>query len=211
MPPAPQTTGCAAGPDPTGRGGRRTALCDKTGTIMSFEASRAPLCKTACWCCRRAALIDGDASRVRLWHPVRSSTLPPAQRCRYRKVSIANTLCGDKLVFSCYARPEWTGRLRLGYRLTSRTARVVVQEKDGTTVYRAEAASAYRLFSRQRHLSDWVELDVATGEKTTDQILYNTQTGEQYTGILQVCPGGLSQLFHRRWPIRATGHDHRGP
>lgn len=68
---------------------------------------------------------------------------------------------------------------------------MVVQEKDGTTVYRADAASAYRLFYDSDTLSDWVELDVATGEETTDQILYNTQTGEQYTGFLQVYPGAL--------------------
>ena len=59
---------------------------------------------------------------------------------------------------------------------------MVVQEKDGTPVYRADAASAYRLFYDSDTLSDWVVLDVTTGEETTDRILYNVLTGEQCTG-----------------------------
>ena len=106
------------------------------------------------------------------------------------------TVCGDKLVFSCYARPEglddydWDTDYQ-------QNSWVVVQEKDGTPVYRADAASAYRLFYNSDTLSDWVELDVATGEETTDRILYNVLTGEQCTGFLQVYPGGLASFSTR--------------
>ena len=106
------------------------------------------------------------------------------------------TLCGDKLVFSCYARPE--GLDDYDWDMDYQQNRwVVVQEKDSTPVYRADAASAYRLFYDSDTLSDWVVLDVTTGEETTDQILYNTQTGEQYTGFLQVYPGGLASFSTR--------------
>ena len=61
-------------------------------------------------------------------------------------------------------------------------------------------------------LSDWVKLDVATGEETTDQILYNTQTGEQYTGFLQVYPGGLASFSTSdgRYELRDMTTEDRG-
>ena len=64
----------------------------------------------------------------------------------------------------------------------------------GHAAERADAASAYRLFYDSDTLSDWVELDVTTGEETTDRILYNVLTGEQCTGFLQVYPGGLASF-----------------
>ena len=59
---------------------------------------------------------------------------------------------------------------------------------------------------------DWVKLDVATGEETTDQILYNTQTGEQYTGFLQVYPGGLASFSTSdgRYELRDMTTENRG-
>lgn len=125
--------------------------------------------------------------------------------------SIRCTLCGDKLVFSCYARPE--GLDDYDWDMDYQQNRwVVVQEKDSTPVYRADAASAYRLFYDSDTLSDWVELDVATGAETTDQILYNTQTGEQYTGFLQVYPGGLASFStgDGRYELRDMTTEDRG-
>lgn len=71
---------------------------------------------------------------------------------------------------------------------------------------------ACRLFYDNDTLSDWVELDVATGEETTDQILYNTQTGEQYTGFLQVYPGGLASFStgDGRYELRDMTTEDRG-
>ena len=114
-------------------------------------------------------------------------------------------------MFSCYARPE--GLDDYDWDTDYQQNRwVVVQEKDGTPVYRADAASAYRLFYDSDTLSDWVELDVATGAETTDQILYNTQTGEQYTGFLQVYPGGLASFStgDGRYELRDMTTEDRG-
>ena len=121
------------------------------------------------------------------------------------------TVCGDKLVFSYYARPE--GLDDYDWDTDYQQNRwVVVQEKDGTPVYRADAASAYRLFYDSDTLSDWVELDVATGEETTDQILYNVLTGEQCTGFLQVYPGGLASFSTSdgRYELRDMTTEDRG-
>ena len=87
-----------------------------------------------------------------------------------------------------------------------------MEENDGTPDYRADAASAHRLFYDSDTLSDWVELDVTTGEETTDRILYNVLTGEQCTGFLQVYPGGLASFStgDGRYELRDMTTEDRG-
>lgn len=125
-----------------------------------------------------------DTSRSPATAPVRSSDLATGAALPVPDGAYSCIVSGDKLVFSCYARPEglddydWDTDYQ-------QNSWVVVQDKDGTPVYRADAASAYRLFYDSDTLSDWAELDVAAGAESTDQILYNTQTGEQCTGFLQ--------------------------
>ena len=172
--------------DPTGRGGRRTALYDKTGTeVMSFEGEQNATLQNGLLVLLESRLIDGGYVPESGYGTCQVIDLATGAALPVPEGAYSCTVCGDKLVFSCYARPEglddydWDTDYQ-------QNSWVVVQEKDGTPVYRADAASAYRLFYDSDTLSDWVELDVTTGEETTDQILYNTQTGEQYTGFLQV-------------------------
>lgn len=198
--------------DPTGRGGRRTALYDKTGTeVMSFEGEQSATLQNGLLVLQESRLIDGGYVPESGYGTCQVIDLATGAALPVPEGAYSCTVCGDKLVFSCYARPEglddydWDTDYR-------QHSWVVVQEKDGTPVYRADAASAYRLFYDSDTLSDWVELDIATGEETTDQILYNTLTGEQYTGFLQVYPSGLASFSTSdgRYELRDMTTEDRG-
>lgn len=198
--------------DPTGRGGRRTALYDKTGTeVMSFEGEQSATLQNGLLVLQESRLVDGGYVPESGYGTCQVIDLATGAALPVPEGAYSCTLCGDKLVFSCYARPEglddydWDTDYQ-------QNSWVVVQEKDGTTVYRAEAASAYRLFYDNDTLSDWVELDVATGEETTDRILYNVLTGEQCTGFLQVYPGGLASFStdDGRYELRDMTTEDRG-
>ena len=198
--------------DPTGRGGRRTALYDKTGTeVMSFEGEQNATLQNGLLVLQESRLIDGGYVPESGYGTCQVIDLATGTALPVPEGAYSCIVSGDKLVFSCYARPEglddydWDTDYQ-------QNSWVVVQEKDGTPVYRADAASAYRLFYDSDTLSDWVELDVATGEETTDQILYNTQTGEQYTGFLQVYPGSLASFSTSdgRYELRDMTTEDRG-
>lgn len=198
--------------DPTGRGGRRTALYDKTGTeVMSFEGEQSATLQNGLLVLQESRLVDGGYVPESGYGTCQVIDLATGAALPVPEGAYSCTVCGDKLVFSCYARPEglddydWDTDYQ-------QNSWVVVQEKDGTTVYRAEAASAYRLFYDNDTLSDWVELDVATGEETTDRILYNVLTGEQCTGFLQVYPGGLASFStgDGRYELRDMTTEDRG-
>lgn len=198
--------------DPTGRGGRRTALYDKTGTeVMSFEGEQNATLQNGLLVLQESRLVDGGYVPESGYGTCQVIDLATGAALPVPEGAYSCTVCGDKLVFSCYARPEglddydWDTDYQ-------QNSWVVVQEKDGTPVYRADAASAYRLFYNSDTLSDWVELDVATGEETTDRILYNVLTGEQCTGFLQVYPGGLASFStgDGRYELRDMTTEDRG-
>lgn len=198
--------------DPTGRGGRRTALYDKTGTeVMSFEGEQNATLQNGLLVLQESRLVDGGYVPESGYGTCQVIDLATGAALPVPEGAYSCTLCGDKLVFSCYARPEglddydWDTDYR-------QNSWVVVQERDGNPIYRADAASAYRLFYDSDTLRDWVELDVATGAETTDQILYNVLTGEQCTGFLQVYPGGLASFStgDGRYELRDMTTEDRG-
>lgn len=198
--------------DPTGRGGRRTALYDKTGTeVMSFEGEQNATLQNGLLVLQESRLVDGGYVPESGYGTCQVIDLATGAALPVPEGAYSCTLCGDKLVFSCYARPE--GLDDYDWDMDYQQNRwVVVQEKDGTPVYRADAASAYRLFYDSDTLSDWVVLDVTTGEETTDRILYNVLTGEQCTGFLQVYPGGLASFSTSdgRYELRDMTTEDRG-
>ena len=198
--------------DPTGRGGRRTALYDKTGTeVMAFEGEQNATLQSGLLVLQESRLIDGGYVPESGYGTCQVIDLATGAALPVPEGAYSCIVSGDKLVFSCYARPE--GLDDYDWDMDYQQNRwVVVQEKDGTPVYRADAASAYRLFYDSDTLSDWVELDVAAGEETTDQILYNTLTGEQCTGFLQVYPGGLASFSTSdgRYELRDMTTEDRG-
>lgn len=198
--------------DPTGRGGRRTALYDKTGTeVMSFEGEQNATLQNGLLVLQESRLVDGGYVPESGYGTCQVIDLATGAALPVPEGAYSCTLCGDKLVFSCYARPE--GLDDYDWDMDYQQNRwVVVQEKDSTPVYRADAASAYRLFYDSDTLSDWVELDVATGAETTDRILYNVLTGEQCTGFLQVYQGGLASFStgDGRYELRDMTTEDRG-
>lgn len=187
----------------------RVLYCyDRAGSSTTILCGSTPLHQAAR--SENVSLVEDSATGIadywlRSWSDPTGAALPVPEG------AYSCTVCGDKLVFSCYARPEglddydWDTDYQ-------QNSWVVVQEKDGTPVYRADAASAYRLFYNSDTLSDWVELDVATGEETTDRILYNVLTGEQCTGFLQVYPGGLASFStgDGRYELRDMTTEDRG-
>lgn len=198
--------------DPAGRGGRRTALYDKTGTeVMSFEGEQSATLQNGLLVLQESRLIDGGYVPESGYGTCQVIDLATGAALPVPVGAYNCTVCGDKLVFSCYARPEGLDDYDWDTDYQQNSG-VVVQEKDGTPVYRADAASAYRLFYDSDTLSDWVELDVATEEETTDQILYNVLTGEQCTGFLQVYPGGLASFStgDGRYELRDMTTEDRG-
>lgn len=198
--------------DPTGRGGRRTALYDKTGTeVMSFEGEQSATLQNGLLVLQESRLIDGGYVPESGYGTCQVIDLATGAALPVPEGAYSCTVCGDKLVFSCYARPEGLDDYDW-YTDYRQNSWVVVQEKDGTPVYRADAASAYRLFYDSDTLSDWVVLDVTTGEETTDRILYNVLTGEQCTGFLQVYPGGLASFSTSdgRYELRDMTTEDRG-
>lgn len=198
--------------DPTGRGGRRTALYDKTGTeVLSFEGEQSATLQNGLLVLQESRLVDGGYVPESGYGTCQVIDLATGAALPVPEGAYGCTVCGDKLVFSCYARPEglddydWDTDYQ-------QNSWVVAQEKDGTPVYRADAASAYRLFYDSDILSDWVELDIATEEETTDRILYNVLTGEQCTGFLQVYQGGLASFStgDGRYELRDMTTEDRG-
>ena len=108
--------------DPTGRGGRRTALYDKTGTeVMSFEGEQNATLQNGLLVLQESRLVDGGYVPESGYGPVRSSTLPPAQRCRCRR---AHTAAPYAAISWCSAatpaRKGWT--ITTGIWITNRTA-----------------------------------------------------------------------------------------
>lgn len=198
--------------DPTGRGGRRTALYDKTGTeVLSFEGEQSATLQNGLLVLQESRLIDGGYVPESGYGTCQVIDLSTGAALPVPEGAYSCIVSGDKLVFSCYARPEglddydWDTDYQ-------QNSWVVVQEKDGSPIYRADAASAYRLFYDSDTLSDWVKLNIAAGENATDQILYNTLTGEQYTGFLQVYPGGLASFSTAdgRYELRDMTTEDRG-
>ena len=100
-------------------------------------------------------------------------------------------VCGDYLVFNCYARPaglaedEWDDNINLN-------SWVIVQTRDGTQTLRADSTYTYRISYSPDRLDGWVELDTysASGAPTT-QTLYNPSTGESFADLQQVCRSGM--------------------
>ena len=198
---------------PTGRGGRRTALYDKTGTaVMTFDGEQYATLQSGLLVLQESRLVNGEYAPESGHGTCKVIDLATGAALPVPEGAYSCIVSGDKLIFSCYARPAELAEdaWDLDDRLHSW---VVVQEKDGTPVYRAEATSAYRLFYDSDTLSDWVELDTATAENTVrPQSLYNALTGEQYPGFLQVYPGGLASFSTSdgRYALRDMTTEDRG-
>ena len=174
--------------DPDAYCGRRSGLFDKNGNeVMTFEGEQ------------NASMQNG---LLVLHENTGINEAAPTGACQVIDLATGKSLpvpegayncivCGDYLVFNCYARPaglaedEWDDNINLN-------SWVIVQTRDGTQTLRADSTYAYRLSYSPDGLDGWVELDTysASGAPTT-QTLYNPSTGESFADLQQVCGSGM--------------------
>lgn len=119
-------------------------------------------------------------------------------------------VCGDMLVFTCYARPadlaadEWDDDSNLH-------SWVAIQQKDGTQTYGSSTSTASRISYESDELDNWVELDISHADGSpADQVLHNPATGEACAATADLRPRYGSFPDPKRH-LSAAGPDHRGP
>ena len=200
--------------DPTGRGGRRSALYDKTGAeVLSFDGEQSATLQNGLLVLQESSLVNGEywdyywgGGTCQVIDLATGESLPVpegAYRC---------SVYGDALVYTCYARPEgladdaWDDD-------TSLHSWVVILAKDGTELYRADSTTAASLSYAGDSLSDWVELDTyhADGEPV-EQTFYNPATGERFAGFAQTCGSDMAcfATTDGRYELRDMTTEDRG-
>ena len=180
--------------DPDARCGRRSGLFDKSGSeVMTFEGEQSATIQNGLLVLQEAQAVNGSYQNgYDLYGTSQVIDLATGETLPTPEGAYSCVVCGDVLVFNCYARPAdlaedaWDDEPALH-------SWVIAQTRDGTQVYRADTTTALSLSYAPDVLNDWVELDTchASGEPT-DETLYNPATGEFFTGFRQVCGSGTA-------------------
>ena len=181
--------------DSTGRGGRRSALYDKDGNeVMAFDGEQSATIQNGLLVLQESRMV-GDSYDVDYdsYGTCSVIDLATGKNLPVPEGAYSCIVCGDMLVFTCYARPadlaedEWDDDSNLH-------SWVAIQQKDGTQTYGSASSTAYRISDASDVLDDWVELDSYTADSTT-QILHNPATGEGYIGFQQTCGSGTAAFL----------------
>ena len=181
--------------DSTGRGGRRSALYDKDGSeVMAFDGEQSATIQNGLLVLQESRMV-GDSYDVDYdcYGTCSVIDLATGKNLPVPEGAYSCIVCGDMLVFTCYARPadlaenEWDDD-------SSLHSWVAIQQKDGTQTYGSASSTAYRISYASDALDDWVELDSYTADSTT-QILHNPATGEGYIGFQQTCGSGTAAFL----------------
>ena len=181
--------------DSTGRGGRRSALYDKDGNeVMAFDGEQSAAIQNGLLVLQESRMV-GDSYDVDYdsYGTCSVIDLATGKNLPVPEGAYSCIVCGDMLVFTCYARPadlaenEWDDDSNLH-------SWVAIQQKDGTQTYGSASSTAYRISYASNALDDWVELDSYTADSTT-QILHNPATGEGYIGFQQTCGSGTAAFL----------------
>ena len=181
--------------DSTGRGGRRSALYDKDGSeVMAFDGEQSAAIQNGLLVLQESRMV-GDSYDVDYdsYGTCSVIDLATGKNLPVPEGAYSCIVCGDMLVFTCYARPadlaenEWDDD-------SSLHSWVAIQQKDGTQTYGSASSTAYRISYASDALDDWVELDSYTADSTT-QILHNPATGEGYIGFQQTCGSGTAAFL----------------
>ena len=181
--------------DSTGRGGRRSALYDKDGSeVMAFDGEQSATIQNGLLVLQESRMV-GDSYDVDYdsYGTCSVINLATGKNLPVPEGAYSCIVCGDTLVFTCYARPadlaenEWDDDSNLH-------SWVAIQQKDGTQTYGSASSTAYRISYASDALDDWVELDSYTADSTT-QILHNPATGEGYIGFQQTCGSGTAAFL----------------
>lgn len=180
--------------DPDARCGRRSGLFDKSGSeVMTFEGEQSATIQNGLLVLQEAQAINGSYQNgYDLYGTSQVIDLATGETLPTPEGAYSCVVCGDVLVFNCYARPAdlaedaWDDEPALH-------SWVIAQTRDGTQVYRADTTTAMSISYAPDVLNDWVELDTchASGEPT-DETLYNPAAGEFFTGFRQVCGSGTA-------------------
>lgn len=180
--------------DPDARCGRRSGLFDKSGSeVMTFEGEQSATLQNGLLVLQEAQAVNGSYQNgYDLYGTSQVIDLATGETLPAPDGAYSCVVCGDVLVFNCYARPAdlaedaWDDEPALH-------SWVIAQTRDGTQVYRADTTTAMSISYAPDVLNDWVELDTchASGEPT-DETLYNPATGEFFTGFRQVCGSGTA-------------------
>ena len=180
--------------DPDARCGRRSGLFDKSGSeVMTFEGEQSATIQNGLLVLQEAQAVNGSYQNgYDLYGTSQVIDLATGETLPTPEGAYSCVVCGDVLVFNCYARPAdlaedaWDDEPTLH-------SWVIAQTRDGTQVYRADTTTAMSISYAPDVLNDWVELDTchASGEPT-DEALYNPATGEFFTGFRQVCGSGTA-------------------
>ena len=181
--------------DSTGRGGRRSALYDKDGNeVLAFDGEQSATIQNGLLVLQESRMV-GDSYDVDYdsYGTCSVIDLATGKNLPVPEGAYSCIVCGDMLVFTCYARPadlaenEWDDDSNLH-------SWVAIQQKDGTQTYGSASSTAYRISYASDALDDWVELDSYTADSTT-QILHNPATGEGYIGFQQTCGSGTAAFL----------------
>ena len=181
--------------DSTGRGGRRSALYDKDGNeVMAFDGEQSAAIQNGLLVLQESRMV-GDSYDVDYdsYGTCSVIDLATGKNLPVPEGAYSCIVCGDMLVFTCYARPadlaenEWDDD-------SSLHSWVAIQQKDGTQTYGSASSTAYRISYASNALDGWVELDSYTADSTT-QILHNPATGEGYIGFQQTCGSGTAAFL----------------
>ena len=181
--------------DSTGRGGRRSALYDKDGNeVMAFDGEQSATIQNGLLVLQESRMV-GDSYDVDYdsYGTCSVIDLATGKNLPVPEGAYSCIVCGDMLVFTCYARPadlaadEWDDDSNLH-------SWVAIQQKDGTQTYGSASSTAYRISYASDALDNWVELDSYTADSTT-QILHNPATGEGYIGFQQTCGSGTAAFL----------------
>ena len=180
--------------DSTGRGGRRSALYDKDGNeVMAFDGEQSATIQNGLLVLQESRMV-GDSYDVDYdsYGTCSVIDLATGKNLPVPEGAYSCIVCGDMLVFTCYARPadlaadEWDDDSNLH-------SWVAIQQKDG---YGSASSTAYRISYASDALDNWVELDISHADGSpVDQVLHNPATGEGYIGFQQTCGSGTAAFL----------------
>lgn len=183
--------------DSTGRGGRRSALYDKDGSeVLAFDGEQSATIQNGLLVLQESRMV-GDSYDVDYdsYGSCQVIDLATGESLPMPEGAYSCIVCGDALVFNCYARPadlaadEWDDDPSLH-------SWVTVQQKDGTQTYGSSTSTASRISYEPDELDDWVELDIFHADGSpVDQVLHNPATGEGLRGYRQTCGHGTAAFL----------------
>ena len=183
--------------DSTGRGGRRSALYDKDGSeVLAFDGEQSATIQNGLLVLQESRMV-GDSYDVDYdsYGTCSVIDLATGKNLPVPEGAYSCIVCGDMLVFTCYARPadlaenEWDDDSNLH-------SWVAIQQKDGTQTYGSASSTAYRISYASNELDNWVELDISHADGSpADQVLHNPATGEGLRGYRQTCGHGTAAFL----------------